>query len=604
MAEPLIQSALQPETQRHFLLKYVFSTDHKVIGVQYYLLGFLAVGIGTLLSILMRLHLAWPQAAAPLLGRLWPLGAPGGIITPEFYLSLLTLHGTLMIFFVLTSVPLGAFGNYFLPLQIGAHEMAFPRLNMLSFWLTLSSLLILLSTLVIADGPPISGWTAYPPLSAVGSIAGPGEGSGQVLWLVSMAVFCVGSLLSALNFIVTTLVLRSRGMTLMRMPLTAWAWFISAVLVLFCFAVLFAADILLLFDKLGGTSFFIPTGLVVSDQAMTQGGGSPLLWQHLFWFFGHPEVYITILPGMNITSHVLSVFSRKPVFGLHAAVYASIAIAVLSFTVWGHHMFASGMNPFMAMSFTAFTMVIAVPSAVTTLSWLGTLWGGKIRLSAAMLFAIGFVSLFVSGGLSGLLLAQPPLDLYLHGTYFVVAHFHIVMAAAGVFGIFSGTYFWFPKIVGRMMNEPLGRLHFWVTFIGVYCTFMPMHFLGLAGEPRRYANFSGVPIFASMQHLHVFISAAAFVTLAGQSLFVLNFFWSMRMGQPSGQNPWDACSLEWTVPSPPPRYNFRGECPTVWRSAYEYSVPGAFRDYIMQDESEAATGSPQQPGPLDVERPS
>jgi cytochrome c oxidase subunit 1 len=398
---------------------------------------------------------------------------------------------------------------------------------------------------------------------------------------------------------VTTLVLRTRGMTLMRMPLTVWAWFISAVLVLLSFAVLFAADGLLLLDRLGGASFFIPTGLVVSDQPIAHGGGPPLLWQHLFWFFGHPEVYITILPGMSITSHMLSVFSRKPVFGYRATVYASLAIAALSFTVWGHHMFATGMNPSMAMGFAALTMVIAVPSAVTTFSWLGTLWGGRIRLNAAMLFAIGFVSLFVTGGLTGLLLAQPPLDLYLRGTYFVVAHFHVVMGAAGIFGIFSGTYFWFPKMFGRMMNETLGRIHFWVTFIGVYCTFMPRHFLGLAGEPRRYAILSGARFFAPLQHVHIFISVAAFVTVAGQSLFVLNFFWSMRRGLPAAQNPWNATSLEWTVPSPPPRRNFSGSCPIVLRSAYEYSVPGASKDYIMQDEPEVISESPQQSGQPD-----
>ncbi|HLI30832.1 MAG TPA: cbb3-type cytochrome c oxidase subunit I, partial [Terriglobia bacterium] len=428
------QLTVQPCAPRGFLRRYVFSTDHKVIGVQYYLLGLFAVGVGVALSLLMRLHLAWPQVAIPFLADLSPMGAPGGIMTPEYYLSLLTLHGTLMIFFVLTTVPQGAFGNYFLPLQIGAREMAFPRLNMLSFWFTLLSLAVLLSTLFIGDGPPITGWTAYPPMSAVGSIAGPGEGMGQTLWLISISIFCLGSLLSALNFIVTTLDLRTRGMTLMRMPLTVWGWFVTGVLVLFAFAVLLAAAALLLLDRLGGTSFFVPANVVISGQLQPHAGGSPLLWEHLFWFFGHPEVYIAILPGMGLTSHLLSVFSRKPVFGYRAMVYSTLAIGLLGFMVWGHHMFVSGMNPYTAMAFATLSMAVAVPSAVKTLNWLATLWGGSIRFTTALLFAIAFVSVFVTGGISGLFLAQPPIDLYLHDTYFVVAHFHLIMGVAALFG--------------------------------------------------------------------------------------------------------------------------------------------------------------------------
>lgn len=586
MSETSAQSIFHPPAPRGFLRRYIFSSDHKIIGIQYYLLGLLAVLIGIALSLLIRTHLAWPKLAIPLLDKLSPLGAPGGVITPEYYLSLLTLHGTLMIFFVLTIVPQNAFGSYFLPIQLGAREMAFPRLNMLSLWLTLGALGVLLSTFFVPDGPPISGWTAYPPLSALGAIAGPGEGLGQTLWLISIAIFCVASVLGAVNFIVTTLDFRTRGMTLMRMPLTAWAWFIAAIMILLSFAVLFAGAALLLLDRLGGTSFFIPAGLVVSDQLLRYGGGSPLLWQHLFWFFGHPEVYIAILPGMGVTSHVLSIFSRKPVFGYRAMVYSTIAIGLLGFMVWGHHMFVSGMNPYTAMSFAALTMAIAVPSAVKTFNWLGTLWGGKIRFTTPMLFAIGFVSVFISGGLSGIFLAQPPLDIYLHATYFVVAHFHLVMGVAAIFGIFAATYLWVPKMFGRMMNETLGSVHFWVTFIGVYCIFMPMHFMGLEGHPRRYSTLANSPFLASLMHLHVFISIAAFVTAAGQLVFLFNFFWSIFKGAPAAQNPWEATSLEWTLPSPPSSNTFAGRRPTVHHDPYEFSVPGAAKDYVMQDSPE------------------
>jgi cytochrome c oxidase subunit I len=581
MPPPETKVGLTVPPQHHFLRRYLFSTDHKVIGVQFYLLGLAAVLIGVSLSLLMRLHLAWPRLSVPLLDRLSPLGAPAGVISPEYYLSLLTLHGTLMIFFVLSTVPQGAFGNYFLPLQIGAREMAFPRLNMFSFWITFSSFVVLLSTLFVSDGPPISGWTAYAPLSAIGAIAGPGEGLGQILWLTSIGIFCIGSLLGALNFIVTTLVSRAPGMSFRRLPLTVWAWLVSAVLILFSFSVLFAADILLLLDHLAGTSFFIPAGLVVSDQLLAHGGGSPLLWQHLFWFFGHPEVYITILPGMAITAHVLSVFSRKPVFGYGEIAGAFVVIGALSFAVWGHHMFATGMNPYASLSFGVLTMAISIPSAITTFSWLGTLWGGKIEFRVPMLFALGFVSVFVTGGLSGLFLAQPALDLYLHGTYFVVAHLHFVMGIAALFGIFSATYFWFPKVFGRLMDERLGQVHFWVTLIGAYGIFMPMHFLGLEGQPRRYASLTSVSFVSHLAHLHTFITVAALITAAAQLVFLVNFFLSMRKGTPSGPNPWKATTLEWGQRA--------GQDTVVYHAPYEYSLPGAPRDYIMQDEPEAAT---------------
>jgi cytochrome c oxidase subunit 1 len=575
---------------RSFLRKYVFSLDHKVIGLQYYFLALASVTIGITLSSLMRLHAAWPQARVPLLDHLSPLGAPGGVITPEYYLSLLTMHGTLMIFFVLTTAPQNGLGNYLLPLQLGAGRMAFPRLNMLSFWLTFVGLLTLLATFFIADGPPISGWTAYPPLSAVGGLAGPGLAAGQTLWIFSIALFCVGSLLSAINFIATTLELRTAGLSLMKLPLTCWAWFITAILGLLSFPVLLAAGTLLLLDRVAGTSFFVPAGLIVSDRVLAHhAGGAPLLWQHLFWFFGHPEVYMAILPGMGLTSHLLSTFARKPVFGYRTMVYAMGAIGVLGFAVWGHHMFVSGLSPFTALAFSMLTMVIGVPSAVETFNWLATLVGGKIRFSTPMLYSIGFVSVFVTGGLSGIFLAQPPLDTYLHDTYFVLAHFHLIMAAAGAFGLFAGTAFWFPKMFGRMMNETVGKVHFWITFIGVHAIFMPMHFLGMEGNPRRYSEFVD-NFLLPLLHLHRFVSIAAFITGGAQLLFFGNLFWSIFRGRRASDNPWEATTLEWTVPSPPPPEDFAGAPPVVHRGPYEFSVPGAEKDYVMQDSEEAIAG--------------
>jgi cytochrome c oxidase subunit 1 len=585
MAQPHAEAIERHEAPKGFIRRYVFSLDHKVIGIQYYLLALVAVFVGLTLSILMRLHLVWPQASVPLLDKLSPLGAPHGVISPEYYLSLLTMHGTLMVFFVLTTAPQSGFGNYFLPIQIGAEDMAFPRLNMLSFWVTFSAFIVLLATFFIQDGPPIAGWTSYPPLSAVGGAAGPGMAVGENLWIVSIALFCVASMLGAINFIATTLDLRARGLSLMKLPLTCWAWFLTAILGLLSFAVLLAAGVLLLLDRVGGTSFFVPGGLIVSDKIVPHSGGSPLLWQHLFWFFGHPEVYIAILPGMGVTSHILSTFSRKPIFGYRAMVYAMSAIGVLGFTVWGHHMFVSGMSPYSAFAFSVLTMAIAVPSAIKTFNWIGTLIGGKIRFSTPMLFAIGFVSIFVTGGLSGIFLGQPPIDLYFHDTYFVLAHFHLIMGVAAIFGIFAGTYFWFPKMFGRMMSATLGKIHFWITFVGVYAIFMPMHYLGLEGNPRRYSelidNFL-VPLIS----VHRFISIAAFITGGAQLIFLANLLWSMFWGAKAAENPWEATTLEWTIPSPPPFDNFAGKHPVVYNGPYEFSVPGAAQDFIMQNSPE------------------
>jgi cytochrome c oxidase subunit 1 len=596
------------EVHRHpaptnFIRKYIFSTDHKVIGIQYWCLALFAVFVGMGLSLLMRLQLGWPGQEWGFLKTLFPNAAENGTISGELYLSMLTMHGTIMVFFVLTTAPQGGFGNYFLPIQIGADDMAFPVLNMMSFWITFLALVVLLSAF-FADslGPiigitdaasnvigPIGGWTGYAPLSAFGERAGPGQGLGVMLWITSIALFCIASLLGALNFITTMLNMRARGMSLMRLPLTCWAWFTTAILALLSFPVLLAAGILLLLDHIAGTSFFIQGGGYVSGKLVTEhAGGSPILWQHLFWFFGHPEVYIAILPGMGLTSHLLSTFSRKPVFGYRAMVYALFAIGLLGFFVWGHHMFISGMSPYSAIAFSIVTLTIGVPSAIKTFNWLGTLWGGQIRFTTPMLFAIGFVSLFVSGGITGLFLGQTSIDIPLHDTYFVVGHFHLIMGVAAIFGMFAGTYFWFPKMFGKMMNEGLGKIHFIITFIGVNAIFIPFHVMGMAGAPRRYASHSNLEYARSVMPLSRFISWVAFITIAGQLIFLVNLIWSWVKGPKASANPWEATSLEWTIPSPPPHDNFAGILPEVHRGPYEFSVPGAATDHLMQTDPESS----------------
>ena len=553
-----------------FIRKYIFSLDHKVIGIQYFFLALTAVFVGMFLSLLMRIHLLWPSANLPIFG----------VIQPETYLTLLTMHGTIMVFFVLTTAPQGGFGNYFLPIQIGAPDMAFPVLNMLSFWTTFIAFVVIIAAFFVQGGAPLHGWTGYPPLSAVQS-AGPGEGLGADLWITSIAIFCVASLMGALNFITTTLDLRAKGMTLMRMPLTVWSWFITAILGLLAFGVLLSAGILLLMDRNLGTSFYVPL-VVVNGQILGHKGGSPLLWQHLFWFFGHPEVYIAIVPGFGIISHILPAFTRKPLLGgMRVMIGCMIAIGFLSYMVWGHHMFVSGMNPFSALLFSVPTLIITIPATVATLMWLGSIYGANLRFTSASLFCLGFISVFISGGISGFFLAQPAIDTYLHATYFVVAHFHFVMAVAAIFGIFAGTYFWMPKMIGRMMNETLGKLHFWLTFIGVYCIFMPMHYLGLAGNVRRYASFTDdylVPLIP----VHKFITIAALLTGAAQLIFLYNLIHTRWWGPLAPDNPWEATSLEWSTTSPPPFDNFGGRHLVVHQPPYEYSVEGAPTDHIMQ----------------------
>jgi cytochrome c oxidase subunit I len=496
-----------------------------------------------------------------------------------------TMHGTIMVFFVLTTAPQGGFGNYFLPIQIGAPDMAFPVLNMLSFWVTFLAFLTLLASFFVIGGAPLHGWTGYPPLSALRS-SGPGEGLGADLWITSIAVFCIGALLGSLNFITTTLDMRARGMTLMRMPLTTWAWFCTAIIGLLAFGVLLSAGILLLMDRNLGTSFYLPLG-TINGQLTGHKGGSPLLWQHLFWFFGHPEVYIAILPAMGVCSHLLSVGARKPVFSYKTIVLAMLSIVVLGFGVWGHHMFVSGMSPYSGYAFSIPTMAITVPSAVLSFAWLATLWRGNIRFTTPSLFGIGFVSLFVAGGVSGPFLAQPALDIQLHDTYFVIGHFHLIMAVAAIFGIFAATYHWFPKMFGRRMSESLGRWHFFITLIGTYAIFVPMHYLGIAGHPRRYSQLTEVDYLRDLIPVQKFITYAAFVTIAGQLIFLFNLFWSMFRGKQASDNPWEATTLEWTTATPPPHDNFGGHTPVVHNGPYEYSVPGAPRDYVMQTDPAA-----------------
>jgi cytochrome c oxidase subunit 1 len=559
-------------TNRSFLRSHVFTTDHKAIGRGYFFLSLAAVLVGAWLSLLMRIHLVWPKATLAFLGE----------IKPEDYLAYLTMHGTLMVFFVLSTVPQAGFGTFFLPLQLGASKMAFPRLTAAGFWTALVSFFVLMAAFVVPGGASGAGWTQYPPLSALAS-AGPGQGLGTDLWLVSIGLFCLSSLMSAVGFVATTVRHRALGMTWLRMPLTCWSWFVTAILILLAFGILLAAVVLLMLDRHAGTSFFIPGGLLVSGKLIDHSGGSPLMWQHLFWFFGHPEVYIAILPAMGVTSHLLSVFARKPVFGYKAMVGATLAIGALGFMVWGHHMFVSGMDPYAGFAFSTLTTAIAVPSAIKTFNWVATLYGGEIRYATPLLFSVGFVSLFITGGLTGPILAQPALDTYLHDTYFVVAHFHLIMAMAGVFAIFSATYFWFPKMFGRMMNETLGRWHFWITLLGAYATFMPMHLLGIAGHPRRYSELSGVQYVAAMAPLQKFVTLAAIVTLAGQIIFVVNFFWSMRKGPVAEANPWECSTLEWTLKSPAPAEGFGDGRPQVNHGPYEYNISGAEKDFVMQD---------------------
>lgn len=558
----------------NFIEKWIFSQDHKTIGKQYLILGMFWAIIGGLFSIFFRLQLAWPNEAFPILELFLGGWAEGGRLSADFYYSLVTMHGTILVFFVLTAGLSGTFSNFLIPLQIGARDMASPFINMLSFWMFVLSGAVMMSSLFISTGPANGGWTAYPPLSALPQAA-TGSGLGMDLWLISMALFIISVAMGGLNYVATIINMRTKGMTFFRMPLTIWAFFFTAIIGLLSFPVLLSAAVLLIFDRSLGTSFFLSDIVVGSQYVLDYAGGSPILFQHLFWFLGHPEVYIIILPAMGLVSEVMAVNARKPIFGYKAMVFSILGITILSFIVWAHHMFVTGMNPFVGSIFVLFTLLIAVPSAIKVFNWITTLWRGNIRLTPAMLFAIGFVSLFISGGLTGIYLGNSTLDIQLHDTYFVVAHFHIVMGLAAFFGMFSGIYHWFPKMYGRFMNTTLGNVHFWVTLIGSYAIFWPMHYLGMTGVPRRYFQFDKFEAFSQFTDLNIFITIAAIVVFCAQILFVLNFFYSIYKGRKqTTMNPWGATTMEWTAPIEPGHGNWPGDIPHVYRWPYDYSKDG------------------------------
>ncbi|HXH17891.1 MAG TPA: cbb3-type cytochrome c oxidase subunit I [Chitinophagales bacterium] len=562
-----------------FITKYIFSQDHKTIAKQFLILGIFWAIVGSLFSVFFRLQLGWPGESFPFMETLLGRWAKGGVLDPAFYYALVTMHGTILVFFVLTAGLSGTFANFLIPLQVGARDMASPFLNMLSFWFFALSSIVMFASLFVQTGPAGVGWTVYPPLSALHE-ASLGSKVGMDLWLVSMALFIISVALGGLNYVSTVINMRTKGMTFFRMPLTVWALFFTAVVGLLSFPVLFAAAVLLIFDRTLGTSFFL-SDIFIGGQALPHTGGSPILFQHLFWFLGHPEVYIIILPAMGLVSEVLSVNSRKPVFGYRAMVYSIMAIVVLSFIVWAHHMFVSGMNPFVGSIFVLFTLLIAVPSAVKVFNWITTLWRGNLRLTPAMCFAIGFVSLFISGGLTGLFLGNSPLDIPLHDTYFVVAHFHIVMGVAAFYGMFAGIYHWFPKMFGRYMNNTLGYIHFAVTLIGSYMIFWPMHYMGMTGVPRRYYAFETFEFFNQYQGMNQFISTFAIIVFCAQILFIFNFFYSIYKGRKVTElNPWKANTLEWTTPLHPGHGNWPGDIPEVHRWPYDYSKNG--EEFIPQ----------------------
>ncbi|HEY1270039.1 MAG TPA: cbb3-type cytochrome c oxidase subunit I [Candidatus Binatia bacterium] len=551
-----------------FVRTYLFSTDHKMIGRQFLFLGLFMLIIGGLLAMMMRWELAWPETNIPLMGWVPEPYMYGGILPPQTYNAFFTMHATIMIFFVVMPIMVGGFGNFLIPLMIGAGDMAFPKLNMLSFWVGLVSGIVMLSSFFVPGGPAAGGWTSYAPLSAAAQYTG--VEWGQHLWIISLIILGIGSLMGSINYITTVVNMRAPGMTYFRMPLTVWSLFITAILLLLALPVLTAALAMLLFDRMFGTSFFLPAG-----------GGEPLLWQHLFWFFGHPEVYVLVLPAMGVTSDILSTFSRKPIFGYHAMAFSMIAIAFLSWVVWGHHMFVSGMNPLLGTAFMMSTMVIAIPSAIKTFNWLGTLWGGSIRFTAPMLFALGFVSNFVIGGLSGIFMASTPVDIYIHDTYYIVAHFHYVVAGI-IFALFAAIYYWFPKMFGKKMSEPLGKIHFILTYIFFNLTFFPMHILGIGGHMRRIYNPTQYEFLQPLQGINHFITISAFILGAAQIFFVYNFIASLAKKRDAERNPWHANSLEWSAESPPPHGNYE-TTPVVYRGAYEYSSPEVSEDWLPQN---------------------
>lgn len=564
-----------------FITKYIFSLDHKMIAKQYLITGIFMGIIGIVMSLLFRMQLAWPEESFKAFSML--LGdkmAPNGVMNNDTYLALVTIHGTIMVFFVLTAGLSGTFSNLLIPLQIGARDMASGFMNMLSYWLFFLSSVVMISSLFVESGPASAGWTIYPPLSALPQ-AIPGSGTGMTLWLASMALFIASSLMGSLNYVVTVINLRTKGMSMTRLPLTIWAFFVTAIIGIVSFPVLFSAALLLIMDRSFGTSFFL-SDIFISGEVLNYQGGSPVLFEHLFWFLGHPEVYIVILPAMGLVSEIMASSSRKPIFGYRAMIASILAIAFLSTIVWGHHMFVSGMNPFLGSVFTFTTLLIAIPSAVKAFNWITTIWRGNLHMNPAMLFSIGFVSTFITGGLTGIILGDSTLDINVHDTYFVVAHFHLVMGISALYGMFAGIYHWFPKMFGRMMNKNLGYVHFWVTAVCAYGVFFPMHFIGLAGLPRRYYTNTNFPLFDDLQNVNVVITMFALIGAAFQLVFLYNFFASIFCGKKAVQNPWKSNTLEWTTPVEHIHGNWPGEIPEVHRWAYDYSKPGHDEDFVPQ----------------------
>ncbi|MGJ8658504.1 cytochrome c oxidase subunit I [Cellulophaga fucicola] len=562
-----------------FITKYIFSMDHKMIAKQYLITGLIMGFIGIAMSLLFRMQLAWPGESFPVFEALLGKWAPGGVMDADVYLALVTMHGTIMVFFVLTAGLSGTFSNLLIPLQIGARDMASGLLNMISYWLFFTSAVIMVISLFIESGPAAAGWTVYPPLSAL-PMAQSGSGLGMTLWLVSMAIFIASSLLGSLNYIVTVINLRTKGMSMTRLPLTTWALFVTAIIGVVSFPVLFSAALLLIMDRSFGTSFFL-SDIFIQGEVLHYQGGSPVLYEHLFWFLGHPEVYIVILPAMGIVSDVMATNARKPIFGYRAMIMSIIAIAFLSTIVWGHHMFISGMNPFLGSVFTFTTLLIAIPSAVKAFNWITTIWKGNLQMNVAMLFSIGFVSTFITGGLTGIILGDSTLDINVHDTYFVVAHFHLVMGISALYGLLAGVYHWFPKMFGKMMNKNLGYVHFWITAICAYGVFFPMHFVGMAGVPRRYYENTAFPMFDELTDVNILITVFALIAGATQLVFVGNFIYSIFYGKKAEQNPWRATTLEWTTPVEHIHGNWPGAIPEVHRWAYDYSKTNENGEYVL-----------------------
>lgn len=577
-----------------FITKYIFSQDHKMISKQYLITGLIMGIIGIAMSLLFRMQLAWPDHQFTIYEILLGKFGEDGIMDPSIYLALVTIHGTIMVFFVLTAGLSGTFSNLLIPLQIGARDMASGFLNMVSYWLFFLSSIIMVLSLFAEAGPASAGWTIYPPLSALPQAIG-GSGTGMTLWLVSMAIFIASSLLGSLNYVVTVINLRTKGMSMTRLPLTIWAFFVTAIIGIVSFPVLLSAALLLIMDRSFGTSFYL-SDIYIQGEVLHNQGGSPVLFEHLFWFLGHPEVYIVLLPALGITSEIIATNARKPIFGYRAMVASILAIAFLSTIVWGHHMFISGMNPFLGSVFTFTTLLIAIPSAVKSFNYITTLWKGNLQFNPAMLFSIGLVSTFITGGLTGIILGDSTLDINVHDTYFVVAHFHLVMGISALYGLFAGVYHWFPKMYGKMMNKNLGYVHFWVTAVGAYGVFFPMHFIGMAGLPRRYYTNSNFPYFDDLTDTNVLITVFALITAAAQLVFLYNFISSIFYGKKAVQNPWKSNTLEWTTPVEHMHGNWPGEIPSVFRWPYDYSKTNENGEYVIAGQDFAPQIVPLQEG--------